>query len=260
MPGRCEYAGPTCPAQAVAASRRRRNMRQKPDLLGAARFRAASDWRRVPCRVRCSRNYRVRAVAWRRQRHDHYGKGHFAIGIVRPKGVRAAQRFAVGTGPDAASGSSVSVWPSTRPGRARRGRIISWAVSCRFRCAVPVAAAPRGRSASLVAPAAAPLTSPAHHTLTGAIDRRAARLHGFGAWPQPAPIVASALSSKSVLGHMRAIVACEPDLVHAIVEADDAVLRHHLADVVNDALRHQREAALGRPFGQMCEDFLAQRQ
>jgi hypothetical protein len=22
-----------------------------------------------------------------------------------------------------------------------------------------------------------------HHTLTGAIDRRAARLHGFGAWP-----------------------------------------------------------------------------
>jgi hypothetical protein len=30
----------------------------------------------------------------------------------------------------------------------------------------------------------APLTSTAHHTLTGAIDRRAARLHGFGAWPQ----------------------------------------------------------------------------
>src|SRR6202047_2561875 len=123
-----------------------------PDLLGAARFRAASDWRRLPCRVRCSRNYRVRAVAWRRQRHDHDREGHFAIGIVRPKGVRAAQRFAVGTGPDAASGSSVSVWPFTRPGRARRGRIISWAVSRRFRRAVPVAAAPRGRSASLARP------------------------------------------------------------------------------------------------------------
>jgi len=31
---------------------------------------------------------------------------------------------------------------------------------------------------------AAPLISPAHHTLTGAIDRRAARLPGFGAWHQ----------------------------------------------------------------------------
>ena len=57
-----------------------------PDLLGAARFGAASDWRRVPCRVRCSRNHRVRAVAWRRQRHDHDRQGHFAIGIVRPRG------------------------------------------------------------------------------------------------------------------------------------------------------------------------------
>src|SRR5580692_6480803 len=53
-----------------------------PDLLGAARFGAASDWRRVPCRARCSRNHRVRAVAWRRQRHDHDREGHFAIGIA----------------------------------------------------------------------------------------------------------------------------------------------------------------------------------
>jgi hypothetical protein len=31
-----------------------------PDLLGEARFGAASDWRRVPCCARCSRNHRVR--------------------------------------------------------------------------------------------------------------------------------------------------------------------------------------------------------
>src|SRR6202040_1233931 len=123
-----------------------------PDLLGAARFGAASDWRRLPYRVRCSRNYRVRAVAWRRQRHDHDREGHFAIGIVRPKGGRAAQRFAVGTGPDAASGSSVSVWPVSRPGRARRGRIITWAVPRRFRLAVPAAAARRRCGASLAGP------------------------------------------------------------------------------------------------------------
>ena len=74
-----------------------------PICFGAARFGAASDWRRVPCPVRSSRDRRVRAVAWRRQRHDHDRQGHFAIGIVRPARLRAAQRVAVGTGPRAAS-------------------------------------------------------------------------------------------------------------------------------------------------------------
>ena len=44
------------------------------------------------------------------------------------------------------------------------------------------------------------------------------------------------------VGDAGAVVAGEPDLVHAVVERDDAVLRHHLADVVHDALRRRREA------------------
>ena len=46
--------------------------------------------------------------------------------------------------------------------------------------------------------------------------------------------------------HVGPVVAREPDLVHAVVEGDDPVLGHHLADVVDDPLRRQREAALGR--------------
>ena len=71
---------------------------------------------------RCSglRHHRVRAVARRRQRHDHDRQGHLAIGIVRAARLRPAQRIAVGAGPDAAVGGAVSVWPAARPGRDRR--------------------------------------------------------------------------------------------------------------------------------------------
>jgi hypothetical protein len=41
---------------------------------------------------------------------------------------------------------------------------------------------------------------------------------------------------------MGAVVAREPDLVHAIVEADDAVLRH-VSQIVDNALRRQRKTA-----------------
>jgi len=79
-------------------------------------------------------------------------KGTLPLALFGPRGVRAAQRFAVDTRPDAASGSSVSVWPVTRPGRPRRDRIISWAVPRRFRLAVPTAAARRRCGASLAGP------------------------------------------------------------------------------------------------------------
>ena len=53
------------------------------------------------------------------------------------------------------------------------------------------------------------------------------------------------------VGDARAVVAREPDLVHAVVERDDAVLGHHLAHVAHDALRGRREALLGRA-GRRC--------
>src|SRR5205807_1066432 len=77
---------------------------------------------------------------------------HFAIGIVRPGGIRAAQRFAVGTGPDAASGVALSVWLADRPGRDRRGRTIGRAVPRRFRLVIPAAPAPRRRDAPHAGP------------------------------------------------------------------------------------------------------------
>ena len=59
---------------------------------------------------------------------------------------------------------------------------------------------------------------------------------------------------------MRPVVACEPDLVHAVVEADDAFLRHDLPHVVDDALRRQGKAALLRPVGDLRKNPAAQRQ
>ncbi len=60
------------------------------------------------------------------------------------------------------------------------------------------------------------------------------------------------------VGDMGAVVAREPDLVHAVVEADDAVLRHHLAHIVDEALRRQREAVLLGAVVDAGEDLLAQ--
>ena len=63
---------------------------------------------------------------------------------------------------------------------------------------------------------------------------------------RPAPMVASALSSSKRVGHRGAVVAGEPDLVHAVVESDDAVIGHHRAYVGDNSLRRQREAGLVR--------------
>jgi hypothetical protein len=80
------------------------------DIIGAARFRTASRWRCVPRYVRCSRHHRFRAVARRRQRHDHDREGYAAFGRVRAARLWVAQRFAFGTGTDAASGGAIPVW------------------------------------------------------------------------------------------------------------------------------------------------------
>ena len=56
------------------------------------------------------------------------------------------------------------------------------------------------------------------------------------------------------VGVARAVAAREPDLVHAVVERDDAVGRHHLAHVADDALRRQREARLLGAVERALED------
>ena len=60
------------------------------------------------------------------------------------------------------------------------------------------------------------------------------------------------------VGDVGAVVAGEPDLVHAVVEADDAVLRHDLADVVHDPLRRDREAVLVGAVVDARQDLLPQ--
>ena len=87
-------------------------------------------------------DHRVRAVARRRQRHDHDRQGHLAVGVVRAARLRAAQRVALGASPGAAVGRAVSVRPVARPGRGRGG------VACR-----PGSASPPSAHCSRCAPA-----------------------------------------------------------------------------------------------------------
>ncbi|KAG1086518.1 hypothetical protein G6F40_013929 [Rhizopus arrhizus] len=60
------------------------------------------------------------------------------------------------------------------------------------------------------------------------------------------------------IGHLGAVVAREPDLVHAVVQRHDAVRWHHLADVVHQPLRGER-LLLGT-VGDVLQDGRAQRQ
>src|SRR6185503_2689588 len=53
---------------------------------------------------------------------------------------------------------------------------------------------------------------------------------------RPAPIV-----EQQRVGDGGAVVAGKPDLVHAVIEADDTILRHRLAHVVHEALRNDGE-------------------
>ncbi len=54
-----------------------------------------------------------------------------------------------------------------------------------------------------------------------------------------------------------AVVARKPDLVHPVIERDDAVGWHDLSDIVHDALRSEREAILLRTIGDVMQDILA---
>jgi hypothetical protein len=121
-----------------------------PLALGADCCGAAPHRRRVPCRVRRSRDHRVRAIARRRQRHDHDRQGHLATGVVRAPRIRAAQRAAVGAGAGASVGSTVSIWLAARPGWGRGGVVVSGALLCRPRVAVPAVPARLCRYPSLI--------------------------------------------------------------------------------------------------------------
>ncbi len=61
------------------------------------------------------------------------------------------------------------------------------------------------------------------------------------------------------VGDMGAVIAREPDLVHAVVETNDAVLRHHGADVVHEALRNDRKLTGVGALVDVREDVLAKR-
>src|SRR5271154_4316219 len=57
---------------------------------------------------------------------------------------------------------------------------------------------------------------------------------------------------------MGAVVPREPDLVHAVVERHDAVLRHHLAYIAHDPLRRWWKPLLVGAVTNVCKDFGAQ--
>ena len=57
-------------------------------------------------------------------------------------------------------------------------------------------------------------------------------------------MVAKRVVEQQRVGNAGAVVAREPDLVHAVVEADDAVFRHRLAHVGDQALRNHRKAVV----------------
>ena len=102
---------------------------------------AASDRRRGRDPVRRSGHHCFRAAARRRQRHDHDCQGDPAVGLVRAAGIWATQRAPLRACPGASVGGAVPVWSAARPGRDRSCRLVGWALSRRFRLAVPAAPA-----------------------------------------------------------------------------------------------------------------------
>ena len=127
-----------------------------PGFLGAYCRGAAPDRCCVSPRVRRSRDHRVRAVARRRQRHDHDRQGHLAAGVVRAARLRAAQWVALGAGPGAAVGRAVSVRPVARPGRGRGGVAVGRALHRRLRLTVRAAPQPCACAQAPRRPAAEP--------------------------------------------------------------------------------------------------------
>src|SRR5262249_59383577 len=64
-----------------------------------------------------------------------------------------------------------------------------------------------------------------------------------GRW-QPGPHRCERIVEQERVRDTGAVVAGEPDFEHAVVQANDAVLRNHLPHVVHDALWRQRITAL----------------
>ena len=63
-----------------------------------------------------------------------------------------------------------------------------------------------------------------------------------------------------MFGDVGAVIACKPNLVHAVVEADDAVFRDDAPHVAHQALRRDRKAVLVGAIGNVLENAFAQRQ
>ena len=69
-------------------------------------------------------------------------------------------------------------------------------------------------------------------------------------------MVASALSSRSVFA-IGSVVSCEPDLVHPVIQRDDAILWDDLSYIVHNALRGRWPTIFGRAVGQATQDAFA---
>ena len=98
-----------------------------------------------------------------------------------------------------------------------------------------------------------------HHEAAVAADCHHAALRveklGRDCGRQPRPHGGERVVEQQGVGDMGAVVAREPDLVHAIVEADDAVLRHDGADVMHEALRDHRKPVVLGPLVDMRRGF-----
>ena len=103
-----------------------------------------------------------------------------------------------------------------------------------------------------------------HHEAAVATDREHTPLgikhRSHDGRGQPGPHGCERVVEQQCIGNACAVVAGEPNLVHAVIETDDSVFRHDLSHVVHDALRRQRITAFLRPFGDSRENLLAQRQ
>jgi len=75
---------------------------------------------------------------------------------------------------------------------------------------------------------------------------------------QPRPHRRQRIVEQQRVGDAGAVVAGEPDLVHAVVECNDAIGRDDLADIVHDALRRQRKPRLLATFRKPRQNPLAQ--
>ena len=63
---------------------------------------------------------------------------------------------------------------------------------------------------------------------------------------------------KKSVGDVSPVVPSKPDLVHSVVEADDPILRYHLADVAHETLWRDGKAVFISPVGDALQNMAAQ--